>query len=103
MIWESIYLLTVRSFLVGSKFFEAGNDVLSCSTFGAHKVSNVTECKQAASTFGVYYSGSETDENYPSGCYFYKRKKVFWNNHDKGDKDRDSSPICKLGDYYNWI
>ena len=45
----------------------------------------------------VDYKKIEIDDNYPSGCYIYKGKDVFWNNHRYGGKDKESSPICKIG------
>ena len=71
----------------------------------AQSISTVSECKKAALAFANYnvtYNNSEIDDNYPSGCFIYKGKEVFWNKNSIGAKDEESSPICKLGKYY-WI
>ena len=86
-------------FSVGGRFFEAGFGKLNCSTLGAKSISTVSECKKAALALNVNYKDSEIDDNYPSGCYIYKRKEVFWNKHVIGAKDKESSPICKIGKY----
>ena len=65
-------------------------------------ISTVSECKKAALALNVNYNNSDFDDNYPSGCFIYKRKEVFWNKNAIGAKDEESSPICKLGKYY-WI
>ena len=91
---------TFSLFSVGGKFFEVGVGKLNCSTLGAKRVSSVSECKRAALALNFDFKNSEVDDNYPSGCYVYKGKEVFWNKHAIGAKDKESSPICKLGKCY---
>ena len=91
---------TFSLFSVGGRFFEAGFSKFNCSTLGAQSVSSVSECKKAALALNINYKKSEIDNNYPSGCYIYKGKEVFWNKHAIGAKDKESSPICKLGKCY---
>ena len=67
---------------------------------GAQSVSTVFECRKAAVALDANYKNSEIDDYYPSGCYIYKGKEVFWNKIAIGAKDKESSPICKLGKYY---
>ena len=51
-------------------------------------------CAEAAAAFGYSFRGSEEVSTYPSGCYRWGLRSVYYNTHTPGSARSDSRLIC---------
>ena len=77
----------------GSKQYVSGSKGTNTCSNG--KLASASACKAAAAALGYTYSRSETDRNYPGGCYVSGTKKVYFNKADPGRAKYTATPLCK--------
>lgn len=51
------------------------------------------ECEKAAEEYNALWNGRERVDNWPKGCYTYRR--MYWNKHMAGKPRRGASPVCR--------
>ena len=80
----------------------AGEGDLDCSKSEGEDISDVTECRKAASALGLIFGYNETSGLYPKRCYYQRNildpslARVYWNDDNVGgDRCTICSPICK--------
>ena len=80
-------------------FNEAGEYQFDCSKVNGAAISDLSECKRAAMKLGKNFRLTETNPEFPKGCYAFTagihNSNVYWNEHSVGRKNRRASPICK--------
>ena len=89
---------------IDQRFEDTELAVRDCSDAGKVPIGNMTECQEAASSFGfMYVSGDESWDHNPKGCFefdYLGGGYVFWNNHETGSERADAYVICKASGKY---
>jgi len=52
------------------------------------------QCRDAASYLKIEFKNTESDSNYPTGCYYDSSGGVYFNRDPSGNKHYDATPIC---------
>ena len=63
---------------------------------GPEIIDTLEECKEASIKLGHPFRGTESDDNYPKGCYG-KWGKAYWNTHTSGGEYSKGYEFCKKG------
>ena len=71
----------------------------TCSDISFNKIVDEGECKKAVEDLGLSYEGSETNSNWPSGCYAWETRIGYFNKHESGTGNANAKSICKPGVY----
>ena len=81
----------------------AGEGDLDCLKSEGDDISDVTECRKAASALGMIFGSNETSGLFPKRCYYHRNilepsiSRVYWNNDNVGGiRCTVCSPICKI-------
>ena len=73
---------------------------LTCLNVDGKNISELSECKRAALRLEKEFKSTETEAQYPKGCYMYRDKYIYWNTHSTGGKNKRSRVICKSSGNY---
>ena len=76
-------------------FIEAGKYKFGCEYKGKD-IRYTSECKHAALKLGKTFADSESVDGYPAGCYVYNDQHVYMNHFPTSNRNKNSSPICKI-------
>ena len=69
----------------------------TCSDISLNSIVNEDECIRAVKHFDKTYKGSESNSNYPTGCYLYGNYNAYFNKDSSDAGNVNVRAICKQG------